>query len=612
MGVKTFLKRSNAVSEVVGAMILVLIAVVTFASIYIYLMPTGPDIETSTKLEGYVNEKGSIVLSHKGGETINTYKLIIREPDGAYVGSKILENDSWKIGQSRYPLDQIGRSDIKLIGETDLEVSVYAKNRDGSYQQVFNGILTGKIERSDPEIYLISSLKQNTTDEDLICFSDNINSEIGATSYIYSWVKNDIPIYNVLMPFDIENSTTTRDYSGNEKNASAHGANWTSNGRIGGCYQFDGDDYLMLPSCFDTGYIDKITVETWIKTDTPGAIASFDKEKLWELDVSNDGKILWSNTANTITADTEGTTIINDNNWHHIAVTYDSSTGENKIFVDGKLENIENAHDIGNLLGDGTNQQGYIGRSAGGDGQATWNTLTYDDFEDGWGNYTDGGWDCTRTSNEKHQGSYSARIRDDNRYASSFYHTNGIDVDTLDYTSIKVDFWWMRSGNYWDVGDDEDWWLRYYNGIGLITVLDMNYPGGYSQDTWYHTFTYINESDYAFPTDMKLRFQCDATSDYDIVYLDEIYVNATTGETSISNFSGYIDEFSIYNHLLSEEQIYQNYISGKNKDSEKDVIVSEETQLEDIWKCNIIPINSLECGDQVESNILEIKNYLEE
>jgi hypothetical protein len=140
----------------------------------------------------------------------------------------------------------------------------------------------------------------------------------------------------------------------------------------------------------------------------------------------------------------------------------------------------------------------------------------------------------------------------------------------------------------------------------------MNYPGGYSQDTWYHSIIYINESDYNFPDDMRLKFQCDATSDYDIVYFDQIYVNATTGETNICNFSGNIDDFRIYNHELSEEQIYQNYIYGKNEDTSKNVIVSEETSLGDIWKCNIIPNNNLEYGNTIESNLLEIKNYLED
>lgn len=611
MGEKQTFRKNYAVSEIVGGMLLIFIAVLAFASIYMYLYPPGPDISSHVKIEGYVNDQGAIVLEHAGGDALTNFKIIVKEPNGKSVGSIILTDEKWKIGQYKYPLDEIGRSDIKLIGETDLEVTVYTKNKDGKYQQIFNGILSGKIEQSDPNIILLSSLKQNTVDEDLLCFGNHINTEIDNPNYIYRWEKNSNSIHNIIMPFNIDNSSIAIDYSGNNNNATVYNANWSSNGQVGGCYEFDGNDYLSLPTCFESNYIDDITIETWIKTNSSGAVASFDKEKLWEIDISDEGKIIWSTTANSITVETEGSTVVNDNNWHHIVVTFSSSTGEKRIYVDGELDEIQTSHGIGESLGDGTPQNGYIGKSHGGEMQASWNTLTYDDFEDGWGNYTDGGWDCTITDDEKHQGTYSAQIRDDSRWASSFYHTDGIDLDSFDYTQIKVDFWWLRSGNYWDWGYDEDWWVRYYTGYGWNTVLDMNYPGGYSQDTWYHKILYINESDYNFPDDMKLQFRCDATSNYDLVYIDQIYVNVTTGTTGISNFSGYLDEFRIYDHTLSQEQIYQNYIFGENQDTAKNVMVSEETSLGDIWKCRIIPNNSLDFGSIVESNTLEIKNYME-
>jgi FlaG/FlaF family flagellin (archaellin) len=153
----------------------------------------------------------------------------------------------------------------------------------------------------------------------------------------------------------------------------------------------------------------------------------------------------------------------------------------------------------------------------------TWATLTYDDFESGWGSYTDGGRDCIRTSDYQHEGSYSINIRDNSGTSSSFYHTSGIDVHTPGYTSIKVDFWWMwRDG--WLNG--EDWFVEYYDGTSWNTVLEIDYPSSYSEDVWYHETFYINEASYIFPTNMQIRFRCDASGNNDDVYIDEIEISA--------------------------------------------------------------------------------------
>jgi len=118
-------------------------------------------------------------------------------------------------------------------------------------------------------------------------------------------------------------------------------------------------------------------------------------------------------------------------------------------------------------------------------------------------------------------------MRDNSGTSSAITLTNSIDVDTPTYESLKVDFWWMWRGSGWQTG--EDWWLLYYNGSAWVTILDINYPSAYGKDVWYHQVVYINESDYQFPSNMRLRFQCDASSDDDNVYLDQIYINATTG-----------------------------------------------------------------------------------
>ncbi len=163
-------------------------------------------------------------------------------------------------------------------------------------------------------------------------------------------------------------------------------------------------------------------------------------------------------------------------------------------------------------------------------GPPDWDILTYDDFEGvvfDWGNYTDGGGDCEPYTGGTfaHQGSNAANIQDNSGVASSFYHTAGIDVDNPEYTSIKVDFWFYADG----MEDGEDFWVRYYNGSSWLTVADYDAGDEFVNGQFYHEVVYINETDYTFPNNMQIRFQCDASSNVDDIYIDEIYVNATTG-----------------------------------------------------------------------------------
>jgi len=596
-----------AVSEIVGGLLLILIALMVFSVIYLYVFPLPiPPPEPNVDLMGYVTDDGIAVIAHMGGEALSSYRIDVSYLNWTLISSTSYENpdDTWKIGEYVFPL-----TDIYLLSEDDIvRVTIYSDVENGNEQAVFDGILRGKplepILPANP--MLISSLRTNTVDEDLICFNYTIVPEINASTYIYNWSVDGSSIMNLLMPFDTNSSATVKDYSGNENDGTVVGPLWDSNGVVGGAYQFDGiDDYISLPYCFDGPFIDEITVEAWINTSNSGTVASFDRNTLWEL-VINNGVAIWSTNANDSSVDTIGVTNLADGSWHHVAATYDYSTGDCAIYVDGELDKLEKGHNPGEQLGSGGTPTGFIGTGTENSTTEIWDVLTYDDFEAGWGNYRDGGRDCRLYTGGTyaHQGNKAADIQDNSGSRSSFYHTNGIDVDTPDYTSIKVDFWFraesMESG--------EDFWVRYYDGSQWRTVADYDSGDEFVNGQFYHEFVWINETDYTFPSNMKIRFQCDASGNWDDVYIDQIYVNATaSGE--LVNFSGLIDEARIYSCALSAEQIYQNYLCTKDGYSDKSVIVSEETSLGDVWKCTVTPNDGSQDDTAVESNTLQIVSY---
>jgi hypothetical protein len=120
----------------------------------------------------------------------------------------------------------------------------------------------------------------NATSVNLICTNQTTADPDGdKVTNIYRWLRNGQQIANLIMPFDTDSLTTAKDYSGYNNNGQIHGATWTSNGKVGGAYSFDGVDDYMLISDGGAGYYNgriyssnlggqgnwhEITVEMWI------------------------------------------------------------------------------------------------------------------------------------------------------------------------------------------------------------------------------------------------------------------------------------------------------------------------------------------------------------
>ena len=401
-GAKALRSRDYAVNEVIGGLLLIIIAVVSFVVISPYFYPEEPDINISAKIIGDVTESGDIYLYHDGGSALGSYCVSVSYTNGTLIGTGTIKKDEWSIGQTRRPFDIIDKPIVKLLNDSmELNVIVYTIDEEGKQNQVFTGTLTGKArqEAASPNDYgdsmLISSLLTNSTEEDLICFNKTITPAIIPTSYIYNWLIDANSINDIIMPFDTNDNSSVKDYSGNNNNGSVNGAEWNSGGVIGGSYQFDGiNNHISLPHCFDANYVDEITVECWFKTsEESGVISSYDRDKIYELLVDN-GYIRWFTYANDGQDELLGNTYISDNLWHHLVATYDYETGNSSLFLDGELEASGHVHNPNSFLGTGESINGLIGATNSDSLPGEWEVITYDDFEDGFGNYTDGGRDC--------------------------------------------------------------------------------------------------------------------------------------------------------------------------------------------------------------------------
>ena len=176
-----------------------------------------------------------------------------------------------------------------------------------------------------------------------------------------------------------------------------------------------------------------------------------------------------------------------------------------------------------NAWGSDTNTKtGYITVTTGG-GTAVWETITYDDFEAGWGSYSDGGGDCSRYTGGRraYQGSAALDIQDNSGTRSSFYHTTGYNVSA--YVDLEVDFYFYA----YSMDRVEDFWVQYYNGSAWQTVAVFTVSVDFVNNTFYHATVQIPNT-YNYPTNAKLRFMCDASGNADDVYIDQITFRGLT------------------------------------------------------------------------------------
>ena len=448
------MKRNNsfqgnyAASEVVGGLILIVIAVLSFAFIRVYMYPDLDPIDLNIKLVGYVQNDGIAVVEHVGGESISDYKVVVYDIDGTLIDTKVYRNlnSAWRIGECIYPLEDIGYPPLVL--KTDkVEIIIYIYNNEGGEQEVFRGILSGNLEYPSDSPVLISSLKTDTPDEDLICYSYPIIPDINATTYIYNWKLNGKPLAELVMPFNTENNATCKDYSGNGLDATLVGPIWKPEGVIGGAYYFQGSsEYLTmdLPPVFHDLPNNDFTISIWLKS----------------VDITADNTVI-------LMAGEDNTNFIRfflQGNEIHIGVCYDGTK------------------------------------------------------------------DAVRTED--------------------------LSNDT-----------WYHIAAVWNA--DENIILVYCNG---------------------EVFTEPGERNFAMGVGDGL-------------------LEIGHGSASSKFFEGYADEFEIFDRALSQEQIYQIYLSTKDGFYDRRVIVSKETSIGNTWQCIVTPNDGVQDGTPVHSNILSIVNY---
>ncbi len=152
----------------------------------------------------------------------------------------------------------------------------------------------------------------------------------------------------------------------------------------------------------------------------------------------------------------------------------------------------------------------------GGGGSPT--VLHEANFESGWDGWSDGGGDCARTSSSRSpQGNYSIYIRDNSGASSAMTSPS---FDLRGYNSVQVDFSFYAHS----METNEDFWMSYYNGSSYQVVKAYKRGTDFNNGSIYNFSITIDDNNYNFVSNAKFRFQCDASSNADLIYMDEIVI----------------------------------------------------------------------------------------
>lgn len=143
------------------------------------------------------------------------------------------------------------------------------------------------------------------------------------------------------------NGISVQDMSGNNNTGTVSGATWSTNGISGGCFYFDGSDYISAGNILNlAGLRSNLTVCAWVKlpaadTSWPYIVSKQNVESPyqgWLLAVHSDqSPFIQARPDNSSISEWTGTSAISNGVWHFLCATYEIRANYSKVtmFWDG-------------------------------------------------------------------------------------------------------------------------------------------------------------------------------------------------------------------------------------------------------------------------------------
>ncbi|RZT91813.1 putative secreted protein (Por secretion system target) [Ancylomarina subtilis] len=174
--------------------------------------------------------------------------------------------------------------------------------------------------------------------------------------------------------------------------------------------------------------------------------------------------------------------------------------------------------------------------------------LIASDFESGWDNWIDGGSDVSLYSGiRSYQGSYSVNLQDNSGTASAMTSAT---FDITAYNQIDIEFYYYS----YSMETNEDFFVKYFDGSSWQTVASFVSGVDFDNNNYYVATLSFDASLYNFAANAKFRFQCDASSNSDDIYIDLVTITASNNATK-SNLVHNVSSVYVKSGLELDENI---------------------------------------------------------
>ena len=212
--------------------------------------------------------------------------------------------------------------------------------------------------QATPTINSVDLTPLNPTNISNLTISYSTSDIGGDTVYnITDWRVEGTSIAVLNMPFDV-NSSTVNDYSTYGNDGIEGGATWSSSGKVGGAFLFDGSNSEINISDNDSLIYGSNTITFWYKRSTEANVGY----AWYHYTGSSDRYSIQIETDNIVIDSYDGTGVggqysvhstNNDTDWHFIAVTTElphitAGCDGNNVYFDGQLTTISFEHCAGN------------------------------------------------------------------------------------------------------------------------------------------------------------------------------------------------------------------------------------------------------------------------
>lgn len=228
----------------------------------------------------------------------------------------------------------------------------------------------------------------------------------------------------------------------------------------------------------------------------------------------------------------------------------------------------------------------------------TCNVIMYDDFEAGMGNWNSGGSDAIRYDSNPNSGSYALRIRDNSGVGSSAF-TNILNVSS--YAAITVRFSFLAVS----MESSENFYLEVSNNGGSSFAIVEEWVSG----TDFSNYQRINTDEIEISGNLisgstVIRFRCDASSNSDLVYIDDIVIGACIPGTNGEDDGGAISGLESDGDAISKNAMFDFIISPNPANKVLRVKVQDQnSSLIDSYNLSIFNMEgALILQNQLQSN----------